>query len=380
MDSGVVTINGKASGEHIRKIFDHQHDHPTRLLDKLTDLHFNYDCFDKMRVYLAVQILSESCASAIEQMISDNFFNSDEGPTATMIFCRNMNILFDLLNAKDKRDLNPNKRGVSMFTINILKDLKNYVASFMPCKGKKVFWIDGLQQSVNCVIGLYEESYQQRDVPLMTRLLNQDPLENLFGVIRGQTTNSQNPYLLDFLRILSRILTTKFNIHAKSTNCEWDPSCDIKLIDLANIKSDIDDKSTDEEDLWIDFDITKNTASSVSVNKAVIGFKNKYQCSTCEISTLKIIAENISAITHQIIKSNPCIPNITKEILFGLEEYCGEQLNNLCTIHHEQFLCHITNKCILNSLKTTRNILQKKSKSKKPAFYVHYKLRIIKDK
>lgn len=388
MAKGIETINGKASGEHIRKIYNHEHDHPTRLLDKLTDLHFNYDCFDKMRVYLAVQMLSESCASAIERMISVNFFKSDKGPTASMIFCRKMNILFDLLNAKDKNDPNPNKRGISKSNIDLLKDLSIYIASFKQSGGNKVFWIDGLQQSVKCVIGLYEESFQHRNVSLLTRHLNQDPLENLFGQIRAQTVNSQNPYLLDFLRILSRILTTKLSMHAKNTNCEWDPSCDIKLIDVNNIKNqDVDKKVIDQKDIWVDcqeekttIKFIKNAALNISINKIVTGFKKNHQCENCEVTKLKSVAENIGVITYQLMKSNPCMTNVTQEIISKFEEHCVELLKGSCVAHQKQFMSYVANKCIVSSVKTIRNTLKRKLKNKGKPKDVHYKLRILKDK
>lgn len=259
MGQGVETMNGKASGEHIRKIYNYEQEHPTKLLEKLTGLHFNYDTFDKMRVYLAVQILSESCASALEKMIEVDFFKTTKGPTASMIFCRKMNILFDLLNGKEQNDTNIHKRGICESNIELLKELSEYVASFYTAGGSKVFWIDGLCQSVMCVIQLYEDSFKEKGAILFTRALNQDPLENLFGQIRAQTINSQNPYLLDFLRILSRILTTKMHLHLKRTNCEWDPTCDIKLIagnnnkiEDENDQEEIDQEEADQKDQWID--------------------------------------------------------------------------------------------------------------------------------
>lgn len=133
------------------------------------------------------------------------------------------NILFDLLNSKDHN--NVNKRGISTSSIKLLYDLKAYISSLEQCCGNKVFCITGLIQSVNAVIQLYEEHFQSSF--LWTRLLNQDPLENLFGLIRGQSTNTNNPYLIDFLRILPRIITTKINLKIQNTNCEWDASTKI---------------------------------------------------------------------------------------------------------------------------------------------------------
>lgn len=238
MDHGLDTIDGRASGDYIKMVYDYERHHSTRMLNKLTDRHFNYNCFDKMRVGLAVQVMSESVALAIEKMLSIDFFENRTDALATMKFCRNMNILFDLLNSKDLNDANEYKRGISANNIIILKELSCYLETLSkPTKGK-VFWIDGMRQTVNCIIGLYEEHYVERNYNLLTRHLNQDPLENLFGQIRSQVVNSQNPYMIDFLRILSRIITSKMNISLKNANCEYDFTSELTLIDLKMVKKE----------------------------------------------------------------------------------------------------------------------------------------------
>lgn len=259
MEHGVNTSHGKASGHIIKKIYDNELKQSDRLLPKLTDLHFHFDTFDKMRVYLATQILSESCAAAIDKMLDKNFFTGKDiqQARATSVFCRNMNTLFDLMNSKTENDENVMKRGISEGNIDKLKDLKVYVDSLEQIQTKKVFWIDGLKLTVNAVIGYYEENLRGTNYRLFTRFLNQDPLENLFGEIRKQNGNGQNPYLLDFLRILSRIITTKMDMSSMSRNCEWDKSSELTLIDLSKIKQDekVELQAKEEgEDDWIDME------------------------------------------------------------------------------------------------------------------------------
>lgn len=268
LEYGLQTVDGIACGSIIKKIYDSELQQSSRLLPKLTDTHFNYDTFQKMRVYLATQVLSNSCSSAIEQMLEKGFFSETDIPKAkaSALFCKKMNDLFDLMNAKTEKDENPLKRGISIHTINYLKEIKEYVHSFKQIKGNTVYCINGIKLTINAAIGYYEENCRRTGVVLLTRCLNQDPLENLFGEIRQQNHNSSNPYLLDFLRILSRIITTKFDMETRHRNVEWDQSCELSLIDLNQFKKGeklIEDKNEKaleikidkkEEDEWEEYD------------------------------------------------------------------------------------------------------------------------------
>lgn len=257
LEHGVNTPDGIAHLEIIKKIYESEIKQADRLLPKLTDLHFNHDTFYKMKVYPAVQLLSESSATATEIMVEKGFFRGSDikKARATAKFCRNFNDLFDLMNAKNPNDVNEYKRGISKQNINKLKELKNYVDSIEQIQERKVFWIDGLRLTLNAVIGYCEENLKDTESILLTRFLNQDPLENLFGEIRKENANSQNPYLLDFLRILARIITTKIDLSSVERNCEWDQTSQLTLVNLSKVKENEvkDDKKVDiKKSDWID--------------------------------------------------------------------------------------------------------------------------------
>lgn len=71
---------------------------------------------------------------------------------------------------------------------------------------------------------------------LMTQNLNQDPFENLFGQVRVKGGNNRNPYLLDFLRIISRIMTTTLLLTSNKTNCELDATTQIQVLNFDKYK------------------------------------------------------------------------------------------------------------------------------------------------
>lgn len=279
MEHGLNTSCGNVSGSVLRKIFLNEYRESNRLLPKLTETHFSYDTFQKMRVYLATQILSNSCSNAIEKMLENDFFTDNEIPTAkaTAIFCKRMNDFFDLMNSKNINDENPLKRGLSVDTVGKVTELKDYIYSFHQTKGGKVFCLDGLKMTINAIISYFDENIHQPQFVLFTRLLNQDPLENTFGEIRKQTHNSTNPYLLDYLRILSRMITTKFDMAAHHRNVEWDQSCELSLIDLQQFSTNKNEikvvKDGDDEELWEDADDDSDeVCANIKILKLVLIF------------------------------------------------------------------------------------------------------------
>lgn len=83
-----------------------------------------------------------------------------------------------------------------------------------------------------------------------------------------------------------------------------------------------------------------------------------------------------------MIRDRPSIPNINDEISKKLFKYPEFDRENFCNSHIDKFVKYATNKCILNSIKTVRNIYKKQinaSKHKKTPVY-HYKLRQLIDK
>lgn len=214
----------------------------------MTDVHFEYDTFDKMKVGLAVQILSESVARGLEHCVNKGFIKSSTDLRSihpTINFTRNLNVIFDLLNAKSMDDVNQNKRGINKDNIDQLSVLHDYISSLKILEGSTVYWIQGLRQTIKGVIGMFGQIQTlDNDCVLMTRNINQDPLENLFGQVRAKGGNNRNPYLLDFLRIISRIMTTTLLLSSKKTNCELDATTQIQILDFDKYK--LENESRDE--------------------------------------------------------------------------------------------------------------------------------------
>lgn len=189
-----------------------------------------------MRVGLAVQILSESVATGLEHCLNNGFIKSSTDKRMaqpTINFVRNMNECFDLLNAKSTDDVNENRRGITEKNINRLTELYDYIGSVKVLEGSHVYWLKGMMQTLKGVIGMFNEIHtSNNNFVLMTRNLNQDPLGNLFGQVRAKGGNNRDPFLLDFLRTISRIMTSTLILTSKKTNCEFDETSKIQVLDL----------------------------------------------------------------------------------------------------------------------------------------------------
>lgn len=84
--------------EYLEKLVELQENGNFHLAKKLTKKHILW-FKNKINVKLAVQTLSESCAAALEQLSEDGNANF-VGCTATVKFCRIVNIAFDCLNSR----------------------------------------------------------------------------------------------------------------------------------------------------------------------------------------------------------------------------------------------------------------------------------------
>lgn len=202
-----------------------------------------------MRVSLAVQIFSRSVAKGIAKMVENNFFENDdekqEAQTST-IFLQNMNDLFDMLNAKSHTDENFLKRGISAENIHILHEFSHYLSSITSLGSTKVFWITGLQQTVNAIIQLFEwKSKINPNFRLFTRRINQDALENFFGLVRAKGGNNRNPTLLEFLRTVSKLMTSSLDIQFGESNCVREADSKLQQLDILQNNSLELDISTD---------------------------------------------------------------------------------------------------------------------------------------
>nr|CAH7746960.1 unnamed protein product [Callosobruchus chinensis] len=144
-----------------------------------------------MRVKYAAQIFSNSVASAVKSASQLQSIASDTAEE-TSNFINNIDRIFDSLNSKTFLDPNPNRRPLS-------------------------------KKSFNCKY-------------LITSHLNQDPVENLFSVIRNRCGYNPTPSVRQFRISLQYNINIRLQKALDSGNCEEDPQ---ELLDLNVSASEI---------------------------------------------------------------------------------------------------------------------------------------------
>lgn len=258
MKYGINTPSGIAKWKFIQMVWEHDQieaDPSKRLCPKLTEDHFNLNTFSSMRVSLATQIISESVSKAIDLLISNGSIDKkdidDAKSTSNLLSI--INKTFDCLNGMDQNDENVYRRGVA-FENPAFKFL-TYALDFLEGvshggpKKVKVYWISGYIMTIRAVLLFCQENQSTLVFP---RLLNQDIIEQLFSTIRFSCGNSDSPYLVDYLRILGRLIAVKVLSTTTEANCEQHETNSLSLIQKFNV-SNLATKDEDAE--WDDLNI-----------------------------------------------------------------------------------------------------------------------------
>lgn len=181
-------IDGKIiSWNVLRKNFS-EDNHTIRAMHKLTRAHIEPDSFQKMKVKLATQIFSANVSTTIYASAQTDLFSDDEKDNvlATAKFFHVLNKAFDHLNSYSIHYLNPDKAPISQKseTLQSLMEVKEYVLKWNKL-GRKAYCINGLIQTINAIRMLWNNTLIGSQTYLLTGHLNQDPLENIFSLVRN---------------------------------------------------------------------------------------------------------------------------------------------------------------------------------------------------
>ena len=203
-----------------------------RLAPKLTKRHVELPAFSKMKVKLAAQVISRTVAAALET--HSQIAGSSGSETAE--FLMKFNDIFDCMNSSQLRDANKRKRAVSVAdTCEQSSFLQNAVQWLSTIRVKNTSGKDvtssvkcfsGWQLSIASLLLLKSTLLQQTNYFrfILTRRLNQDPLENFFAAIRQKGGSCDNPTPLDFMRLFKQLCCKQLVVASVSGNSEVDLS------------------------------------------------------------------------------------------------------------------------------------------------------------
>jgi hypothetical protein len=102
---------GTAHWRHVEELYELDKCSEKARATKLTDKHIKPNCFEKMKVNLAAQVMSHTVSSAMVTAVQTLQLPPEAEDTAT--FIRRVNDIFDAMNSYTKFNLNPHKCAIS---------------------------------------------------------------------------------------------------------------------------------------------------------------------------------------------------------------------------------------------------------------------------
>lgn len=229
-----------ASWSHIQTLYESEHHLKIKYLPKLTHKHIYESAFGNMKVSWAAQVLSNSVYLAIETFIAFGVLPPEA--TSTAEFVEKMDQLFDSLNSSCVEITERKMRhAISPSTehIDFLNSCISWIKSWKFKAPRQPTSIRSWQVTIKAICMLWTDLQESFNFKfLLTRRLNQDPLGNLFGIIRQQHGCNETPNAFQFAAGLKHIIVGKLFRLSDSSNCEADKA--ILLTELRKLRLDQD--------------------------------------------------------------------------------------------------------------------------------------------
>lgn len=233
-------FDGKvASWDDIKTVYHRDKQQSLRCCPKLTQKHISPNGFTKMKVKYATQVMSHTVGSTLCMYIALGALPPSAVGTAELI--ANMDNIFDCLNSSSLNSTKIYKKALSEDSAHhkFIDDMLPFIQSIKVKEDvtNKLRCLKGLQLTLNGVLALWDTLHKDYGLDfLLTRRLNQDPLENFFGLIRQQGGNCDNPTPLQFTRAFRKLFVDNFLTPLLSGNCAED--FDAYLVKSHTTKSD----------------------------------------------------------------------------------------------------------------------------------------------
>lgn len=230
-----------ACWQDIKLFYDKDQKLPIRVSPKITDKHINPNGFSKMKVKLAAQVFSHSVAAGLSTYVALHAMPGSALGTAQ--FVSKIDTIFDCCNSLSSRDPKFCRRPFSHSSphmheittgIDFFESLKAINRQTGEDRTSYLKCLNGWIITLKAISLLWRKLYSEGIASfLITRQLNQDPLENFFGSIRQQGGNNDNPTPIQFQRAYKKLFHSNL-LQVNTGNCEDD--IDESLVKLANIK------------------------------------------------------------------------------------------------------------------------------------------------
>ncbi|CAI6342991.1 unnamed protein product [Macrosiphum euphorbiae] len=241
--------------KHLVSFYNEDSKNNLRAAPKITYSHIFPGPFEKMRVYLAAQVFSESVSAGMLLFLNSSHLPDTSLPTIN--FIQNMDKLFDIFNSSRRPGLKQFNRPFKNTDSQIshLKFMENFFKTLQVFNKKtnvevtnQMKFIRGWLISISGLFQLWESlkvTNTDESYVLYTSRINQDRLENLFGTFRTQHNgNNINPTPIQFIWSYKQNFCLNYFTHSDNANC---------IGDLDEILSKINTDPLNDENIKIIF-------------------------------------------------------------------------------------------------------------------------------
>lgn len=207
-----------AKWTHLMQLYNKECNRSLKFAPRLTRKHlYDLKFQNKMKVKLAVQVLSHSTSTYIKYLVHKNKMPKDS--LATSKYCKLFNDLFDIFNSGTFKCKVPLRRALKTDeTQTVLNNYIKFLEDLQHLNKKRgVKFIKGWLQNINVLLKLGPFLNSQGITHLKTRNLCQDPLENFFGRIRYK---QKVPTARQFSLFYANIAGSSLLRPSSATNCE----------------------------------------------------------------------------------------------------------------------------------------------------------------
>ncbi|XP_064472606.1 uncharacterized protein LOC135387239 [Ornithodoros turicata] len=209
----------------IKELYESDYPLTAQWVPKLTYNYIQPSPFCRMKVKLAVQVLSDRVSTGIATLIGMG--RTHPAGIATSEFLLKMDVLFDCLNRSSiERRYDKKMRYAMQESTNhqkLLESAVQWIARWKFVSDRQPPTVRGWQITIRSVLALWEDLHQNFGFEyLLTRRLKQDPLENMFGQFRQMHGCNETPIAFQFVAGLKHTLVGRLSNLPSRGNCEAD--------------------------------------------------------------------------------------------------------------------------------------------------------------
>lgn len=340
----IYNNNEKIDWNYLIKLNEKQYSESLHCACKIRNRHI-YFHNEKMKVFLAAQVLSTSVAASLKFfniVLKDPEFG---GSDSTSEFCQNFNNIFDILNSKNlfcktpgrtamtekklpelKKEIDKYCEYIEKLEIDVKKTLKQKLGNFEKTIRQSVLKTESVRTGfigfIICLKNFYSLCKKVFESNIckyvLSYKLSQDHIEMFFSVIRRMNGNCHNPTAIQFLSAYKKLLLHNMNVPVPaSANCspqdntllisdERGNEPELSILNKENIEIPKEEKKKKKKNAKPSKNLLR-IAEFLSLNNNIMDYDYSKKYSWVESSYLnEIIMHTAGAVVHQVIDKIHC--------------------------------------------------------------------------